>query len=242
MRIHQLDSFGSVKLVIALLLTASTLLTAPHLSAQPFNQPPPSGAILDLNGQPINHGPAVTESVNFVSGVPSTNITFAFREDPAYIFFSNVSLTDLTNPSGNLITNGDFSSGSGSNATGWSYVNVYGATFGGVVSSSCSGGLTTCWYDGAVQAYDAITQVVATNPGDLYTLSFQYTDNSGLLNFSALSTNGDTTNTGGNGADILAYAEDGIPPAGSVVPEPSSLVLLGTGMLSVAGAIRRRFV
>jgi hypothetical protein len=241
MSIRTVESFGSVKLVMALLLTASALLTTPRLSAQ-NNDPPPSGAILDLNGQPINHGTAVTESVNFLSGVANTNITFAFREDPAFISFSDVSLTDITNPSGNLIVNGDFSSGSGSNATDWSYVNVYGATFGGVVASSCDGGLTTCWYDGAVQAYDAITQVVATNPGDLYTLSFEYSDNSGLTNFSALSTNGDTTNTYGNGADILAYAQDGIPPAGSVVPEPSSIVLLGTGALGLAGAIRRRFM
>ena len=95
------------------------------------NEPPPAGAILDLNGQPIDHGTADLESVNFVAGQTNTNITFAFREDPAFISFSDVMLVDDTNPSGNLILNGNFTMGSGNNATDWTYVNQYGAFAGG---------------------------------------------------------------------------------------------------------------
>ena len=229
-----------------LLFAAFAGLNTGSASATAMNNPPPVGAILDLGGsetgtaaQTINHGSAVTESVSFTGGVTSTNITFAFREDPAYISFSNVMLVDTTNPSGNLITNGDFSSGSGNNATNWSFVNVYGAAASGVVSSSCGGGFATCWFDGSVQAYDAITQVVGTTIGDNYTLSFGYSDDGGYTNFSDISTNGNVTGTGGNGVDILAYAQAGIPAA-SATPEPQSLALTANGLFGALGVWRRR--
>ena len=63
------------------------------------NNSPPAGAILDLGGgetstpaQSVNHGTPVGESVSFTAGVANTAITFAFREDPAFISFSNASL------------------------------------------------------------------------------------------------------------------------------------------------------
>ncbi len=217
-------------------LLVSAAMCAPSASAQ-TNQPPPSGAILDLAGQTINHGTAASESVSFTANLANTDITFAFREDPAFISFSDVSLTDTTTANmTNLILNGDFGLGSGSNATNWTYANIYGAAAGGTVSSSCGGGLSTCWYDGAVQAYDAITQMVATNIGDSYLLSFVYSDNSGLSTFSDLSTNGNITGTGGNGVDILAYAQAGLPPAGTVTPEPDSILLMATGALMLGAA------
>ena len=216
----------------ALLMSAA--LCAPRASAQANNDPPPTGAILDLNGQTINHGPAVTESVNFNANLTNTDITFAFREDPAFISFSDVSLTDTTTGSTtNLITNGNFAGGS---SAGWSYANIYGATYGGVATTACGGGLASCWYDGAVQAYDAIDQFVATIIGDNYLLSFAYSDNGGYSTFSDLSTNGDITDTGGNGVDILAYAQAGLPAAGSVTPEPDSLWLMATGSLMLCAA------
>ena len=223
-----------------LLLLCGAGFHAGNAFASGMNNPPPVGSILDLNGGVIDHGSASTESVSFVGSVADTNITFAFREDPAFFSFSNVTLIDTTHPGGNLILNGNFASGSGENATDWTFVNVYGAEASGVVSSSCGGGLGTCWYDGSVQAYDAITQIVSTNIGDRYTLSFAYSDNSSLSNFSSLSTNGDTTDTGGNGADILAYAQAGIPAA-AITPEPSSMLLVGTGLLGIAGVLRKRF-
>lgn len=211
------------------------------------NNPPPAGAILDLNGQTINHNSAAPTlyTVDFSAAITSTAITFAFREDPAFIFFSDPSVTNLTTSSGNLLANSTFTGGThtsnGNSATpiDWTYANQYGATFGGVQQSGC-GALagSGCWDDGAVQAYDAISQTIATTVGDLYQVSFYAWDNSGLTTFSDLSTNGNTTGTGGNGADILAYAQAGLPPPGNV-PEPGALTLLAAGIAAL-GMIRRR--
>ena len=228
-------------------LVVGAAVSVPHAFGQ-VNEPPPSGAILDLGGgetstsaQTIDHGTATAESVDFIAAFSTTDITFAFREDPAFISFSDVTLTNLTTSSStNLILNGNFASGSGSAATDWTYANIYGATFGGVVTSSCGGGLTTCWYDGAVQAYDAIEQSVALVVGDDYALAFEYSDDGPDTTFSDLSTNGDVTDTGGNGVDILAYEGSGLPPAGGAAPEPSSIVLAATGLLSMFGARRMR--
>jgi hypothetical protein len=203
------------------------------------NEPPPSGAILDLNGTPI-YDTSTYYSVDFTAALANTDITFAFREDPSFLSFSNASVVDVTNPSGNLLLNGNFALGSGTNATDWTYANIYGASDGGQVnSSSCGGGLSTCWYDGAVQAYDAIDQTIATNIGDTYLLSFDLSDPNAGSTFSDLSTNGNTTGTGGNGIDALAYAQAGLPPAGTT-PEPSSIILFSTGLVALVGAARRK--
>jgi len=49
--------------------------------------------------------------VDFTATFKSTAITFAFREDPADISFNEASVRDLTTPSGNLLTNCDFTGG-----------------------------------------------------------------------------------------------------------------------------------
>ena len=223
-------------------LPAALLLMAGAAHAQ-NNEPPPLGAILDLNGQPVPHSAPQLYTVDFVAAVANTAITFAFREDPDFISFSDASVINLTTSSGNLLTNGDFSAGTytdnGNTATpvGWTYANIYGASYGGVVSSGCGAGGGNCWYDGAVQAYDAISQTIATPIGDTYQISFDVQDGSSLADFSRLSTNGGS-GTNGNGIDVLAYAQQGLPPAD--VPEPASLSLLAAGATGAYFARRRR--
>lgn len=200
------------------------------------NNPPPTGAILDLSGTPIPGGGNNTYqnySVNFTATISNTAITFAFREDPAFISFSNASVTDLSLESNtNLLVNGNFSQGTytfnGNSLTpiGWTYANIFGAGAGGVVVPNCGVGpdgqygVGFCWNDGAVQAYDAISQTIATIPGHTYQISFWVADNSGCsteavgapsCNFSDLSTNGNVTGTGGNGINVTVYAMAGLP-------------------------------
>ena len=177
-------------------------------------------------------------NVDFTASATTTNLSFAFREDPAFIFLSNVSLTTGGGP--NLLLNGDFSLGpvDANQPTDWTYLNTFGASFAGYVRSDCgftAGG--NCYFDGAVQAYDGITQSVATTIGDVYDVSFELMDNSGASTFSDLSTNGNVTGTGGNGIDMLVYA--GNIPTRANVPEPITLSVFGVG-LAGAAAMRRR--
>ena len=212
----------------------------------PVNEPPPVGTVIDqLTGQPIV-GSFTTRSASFVATAGSTNLSFAIREDPAFLLLDNVSLVDVTTASGNLLTNGDFELGpvGASAPTGWTYLNTFGATFGGAVAAGCGVGSSNCYDDGAVQAYDAITQAVATTVGDTYQLTYEYADScpgdcgtaGGVTVYQPLSTNGDVTDTGGNGRDMFVYA--GALPVRA--PEPGSLALLGAALVGFGWLRRRR--
>lgn len=169
----------------------------------PTNCGPPTGTtIWDLAGAAIPH--TYTEyTTSFTATSTATALTFGFREDPSFWELDNVSVTTGGGP--NLVTNPGFESGS----TGWTPLNNYGAAYAGFVSSSCGVGGSACWYDGSVQAYDGLNQSIATTVGHLYSVSFYLTDIGGLTTAQHLSTNGDTSDAGGNGADVLVYAGAG---------------------------------
>jgi hypothetical protein len=181
--------------------------------------------------------------VNFVADLANTDITFAFRQDPSFLDFSNVQLVDLTNPAGNIILNGDFALGVvGTNVvTDWTFTNVFGAGFAGVLESGCGVGGSNCWSDGADQAYDSIDQVVVTHIGDTYQLSFNLDGGSFISPavYQDLSTNGDVSF--GNGIDVLAYAQAGLPSPGGI-PEASTwaMMLLGFAGLGFVGYRKAR--
>ncbi len=249
------------------------------------NNGPPAGPILDLGGTyatpattalPIpNNGQLTYQqyTVNFTAnasnttctnGACSTVITFAFRDDPAQISFTNASVVDLTNPNTSpLLTNGNFATG---DLTGWNYVDNYGVSGAGFVALSggpysyycpnisINGAVFTfnCWIDGAVQAYDALSQTITTNPGDTYLISFYVAEDSALVAgpgasglpagypgsacyfavqnsstcyFSDLSTNNDTTDPAGNGINVAVYAQPTVP----VASQEETLTVTGAG-------------
>jgi hypothetical protein len=225
-----------------LLITVAILLTNQAFAAGSNNPPPAGPVILDLNGTAIPHAYA-NYTASFVATSSTTDLSFAFREDPAFLFLSNVSLT--TGGGANLLVNGDFNAGpvGASAPTGWTYLNTFGATFGGVVQAGGGVGVNNAYVDGAVQAYDAITQAVSTTVGATYTVSFELNDNSGLTTFSQLSTNGDTTDTGGNGADLIVYGGAGVPTIAAApgpIPGAGLLSYIAIGLLCLGTAGWRR--
>lgn len=143
----------------------------------------------------------------------------------------------------NLLVNGNFEAGPvGAQApTGWTYLNTFGATFGGVVTSGCGIGGSNCYRDGAVQAYDSITQAITTIPDILYNISFELFDDSTLLTFLAISDNSQPR-TSGNGVNLVAYGGEGEPV--HAVPLPAALPLFATGLdaLGLLGWRRKRKV
>ena len=223
---------------IAVLALATTLL-ASNAYAQ-NNEPPPNGpVVLNLNGTSIPHT-FTPYTTSFTATSTTSNISFAFREDPAFIQLDNVIVSTGGGP--NLLINGNFEMGPvGAQApTGWTYLNTFGATFGGVVTNGFSCGVgNNCYNDGAVQAYDSITQAIATTPGLLYNISFDLSDDGPLLTFLAISNNGGS-GTSGNGANLVVYAGEGEPVR--AVPLPAALPLFATGLgaLGLLGWRRKR--
>ncbi len=217
-----------------LALGAAIGLAGPAFAAA-LNQPPPAGNVIyQLTGQTPDTS-YQQATVSFVAGSADTNLAFAFRNDPAFINLSDVQLVDATAPGTNLVTNGNFDSvGVHNEPTGWAYLN-FGASDGGSVSSSCGvTGSNSCYDDGAVGAYDAIDQAIATTIGDTYDLSFWYNCTGGCAVYQPLSTNGQY----GNGQDLFVYAGATAPTV--TASEPGSLALLGAGVLALFGFLRRR--
>lgn len=209
-----MKKFMEVALVLAILLfTGSAVL------GQANNDPPPANPILDLSGTPVPGGGNRTYqqySVDFIANIENTAITFAFREDPAYISFANASVTDKAVIEGpNLLKNGDFSGGTytdnGNSLTPnfWTFANQYGAEASGVVESGPDNCYVYnyCWYDGAVQAYDAISQTIPTIVGHTYHISFFVADNSDCNCYFS-----DLSSESTYGINVAVYAQAGLPP------------------------------
>jgi hypothetical protein len=226
--------------IFASSLLCSVVLMGPSMV---LAQLPPPGSIYDLA---VSHPGAVsgTETLfttSFVAAAPSTWISFAFREVPAYWALDDTSVV-LRLSSTNLLADPGFESATvGQNIpTGWSRwiqpIDV--SAIGVVVSNTSSGGCsadtpthggTQFWCDGSVEGYDAVYQVISTTIGSTYDVSWWLGHNSGAAPSAPT-------------IDMLVYATDGLP-GGTVqvgAPEPASLSLIGAGIVMIGFALRRR--
>ena len=119
-------------------------------------------------------------SYTYVAIATQTRLTFVMREDNGYYALDDVSVRSTSAPSVELLSNGDFESGSFSP---WIHCNPAGSSSPGIIHSTSPafhyGGYTYAahggnfyYLDGAVSYADYLSQLFPTVVGQTYTVSF----------------------------------------------------------------------
>ncbi len=217
------------------LLTALTLAAVNQAGAQNLPAPVSGLQILDLAGTPQFGSDSY--SASFLATTPDSTVTFVFRHDPGFFTLEDTSVTTGGGP--NLFSNPNFAIGAptaaGAGVPGWQYFFQAGNLYPEYLGYENGVG----FYDGSTQAYDGIYQIIPTVPGDVYTVSFGLLNAGGGGIYQQISNNGDVTDTGGNGIDVVLYAGDALPPGNSAPDSGSTMGLMSLGLMALGGISRK---
>ena len=212
----------------------------------------PSGSLGVVSGNVANTWQTYTYT--FTPTTTGANfIGFAFRQDPAFWTFDNVTLT-AAGSSTNLLTNSGFNTGGTFSVTTnngpssmqaptnwgvWYQNGTYPAAAG--TWTDIGGSHGGVWYDGAVGSFDGIYQGVTLTAGTRYTIGFDVSgnntaDNSSVQlgvyggpcsNVSIAATQ--CTIPGSVGFTTLATPEQGAAAGGPPVPVAPTVVSTASG-------------